>query len=123
MNITVFLWENNYHIWHDQMISKGKISGLEVDIYSLFSEFLRDEGRWAIAPVTVVNRLQSEQKVFVSEIGNKIKPPERVTYILRHKDMSEAKINTLNIFEQRIHQYFEDSGLGRYMDRYTADTM
>lgn len=118
-----FLWENNYHIWHDQMISKGKISGLEVDIYSLFSEFLRDEGRWAIAPVTVVNRLQSEQKVFVSEIGNKIKPPERVTYILRHKDMSEAKINTLNIFEQRIHQYFEDSGLGRYMDRYTTDTL
>lgn len=117
-NEVTFLWETNYQIWHEQMISKGKRNSLEVDIYSLFSEFLRDKGRWAIAPVTVVNRLQSEQKVFVSEIANKKKPPERITYIIRHKDMNEAKINTLKIFEERINQYFTDSGLDRYMERY-----
>lgn len=117
-NEVVFVWENNYQIWHEQMISKGKRNSLEVDIYSLFSEFLRDKGRWAIAPVTVVNRLQSERKVFVSEIANKKKPPERITYIIRHKDMNEAKINTLKIFEERINQYFTDSGLDRYMERY-----
>lgn len=118
-----FLWENNYQIWHDQVISKGNMNCLEVDIYSLFSEFLKDEGRWAIAPVTVVNRLQREQKVFVSEIVSRIKPPERITYILRHKDLSEAKTRALDIFEQRIHQYFEECGLDRYMDRYTASEM
>ena len=112
-NEVAFVWENNYQIWHEQMISKGKRNSLEVDIYSLFSEFLRDKGRWAIAPVTVVNRLQTEQKVFVSEIANKKKPPERITYIIRHKDMNEAKINTLKIFEERINQYFIDSGLQR----------
>ena len=117
-NEVVFVWENNYQIWHEQMISKGKRNSLEVDIYSLFSEFLRDKGRWAIAPVTVVNRLQSERKVFVSEIANKKKPPERITYIIRHKDMNEAKINTLKIFEERINQYFTDSRLDRYMERY-----
>ena len=119
-NEVAFVWENNYQIWHEQMISKGKRNSLEVDIYSLFSEFLRDKGRWAIAPVTVVNRLQREQKVFVSEIANKKKPPERITYIIRHKDMNEAKINTLKIFEERINQYFTDSGLDRYMERYHA---
>lgn len=115
-----FLWETNYQIWHEQMVSKGRRNSLEVDIYSLFSEFLKDKGRWAIAPVTVVNRLQNEQKVFVSEIANRKKPPERITYIVRHKDMNEQKIKTLNIFEERINQYFTDSGLDRYMDRYTA---
>ena len=119
-NEVAFVWENNYQIWHEQMISKGKRNSLEVDIYSLFSEFLRDKGRWAIATVTVVNRLQREQKVFVSEIANKKKPPERITYIIRHKDMNEAKINTLKIFEERINQYFTDSGLDRYMERYHA---
>ena len=119
-NEVAFVWENNYQIWHEQMISKGKRNSLEVDIYSLFSEFLRDKGRWAIAPVTVVNRLQREQKVFVSEIANKKKPPERITYIIRHTDMNEAKINTLKIFEERINQYFTDSGLDRYMERYHA---
>ena len=122
-NEVVFVWENNYQIWHEQMISKGKRNSLEVDIYSLFSEFLRDKGRWAIAPVTVVNRLQTEQKVFVSEIANKKKPPERITYIIRHKDMNEAKINTLKIFEERINQYFIDSGLDRYMERYHTTIM
>lgn len=117
-NEVTFLWETNYQIWHEQMISKGKRNSLEVDIYSLFSEFLRDKGRWAIAPVTVVNRLQSEQKVFVSEIANKKKPPERITYIIRHKDMNEAKINTLKVFEEQINRYFTDSGLDRYMERY-----
>lgn len=115
-----FLWETNYQIWHEQMVSKGRRNSLEVNIYSLFSEFLKDKGRWAIAPVTVVNRLQNEQKVFVSEIANRKKPPERITYIVRHKDMNEQKIKTLNIFEERINQYFTDSGLDRYMDRYTA---
>ena len=119
-NEVAFVWETNYQIWHEQMISKGKRNSLEVDIYSLFSEFLRDKGRWAIAPVTVVNRLQSEQRVFVSEIANKKKPPERITYIIRHKDMNEAKINTLKIFEERINQYFTDSGLDRYMERYNT---
>lgn len=118
-NEITFLWEANYQIWHEQMISKGKRSSLEVDIYSLFSEFMRDKGRWAIAPVTVVNRLQREQKVFVSEIGNKRKPPERITYIVRHKDMNEEKIKTLKVFEERIHQFFIESGLDRYMDRYS----
>ena len=119
-NEIAFLWEANYQIWHEQMVSKGRRNSLEVDIYSLVAEFLRDEGKWAIAPVTVVNRLQSEQKVFVSEIANRKKPPERITYIVRHKDMNEAKINALKIFEERIHQYFVESGLDRYMDRYNT---
>ncbi len=116
-----FLWETNYHIWHDQMISKGKRNSLEVDSYFLFSDLMRDRGRWAIAPVTVVNRLKREQKVFVSEIANKKKPPERITYIVRHKDMNEAKSNTLKIFEERINRFFTDSGLDRYMDRYVEN--
>lgn len=116
-----FMWETNYEIWHEQMISKGKRNSLEVDTYSLFSDFLRDKGKWAIAPVTVVNRLQRDQKVFVSEIANRKKPPERVTYIVRHKDMNEDKIRTLEILEERLNQFFTDSGLDRYMDRYNTD--
>lgn len=117
-NEITFLWETNYQIWHEQMISKGRRNSLEVDMYSLFSDFLRDQGKWAIAPVTVVNRLQREQKVFVSEIANRKKPPERITYIVRHKDMNEEKKQTLKILEERLDRFFTDSGLDRYMDRY-----
>ncbi len=117
-NEITFMWETNYQIWHEQMISKGRRNSLEVDIYSLFSDFLRDRGKWAIAPVTVVNRLKQEQKVFVSEIADKKKPPERITYIVRHKDMNEDKLSTLKILEERLDQFFTESGLDCYMDRY-----
>lgn len=116
-----FMWETNYQIWHEQTIAKGKRNALEVDIYSLLAEFLRDTGRWAIAPVTVVNRLKSEQDVFVSEIIAKRQPPERITYMIRNKDMSEPKLRTLDVFEKQIQQYFMDSGLDRYMDRYLKE--
>lgn len=117
-NEITFMWETNYQIWHEQMISKGRRNSLEVDIYSLFSDFLRDRGKWAIAPVTVVNRLKQEQKVFVSEIADKKKPPERITYIVRHKDMNEDKLATLKILEEQLDQFFTESGLDCYMDRY-----
>lgn len=113
-----FMWETNYQIWHEQMISKGKRNYLEVDIYSLLADFLKDKGRWAIAPVTVADRLKLEQDVFVSEIAERRQPPERVTYMLRNKDMNELKLKTLNAFEELVQQYFVESGLGQYMDRY-----
>lgn len=116
-----FLWETNYQIWHEQMISKGKRNFLEVDIYSLLAEFMKDKGRWAIAPVTVVNRLKSEQDVFVSEIADRKQPPERITYLIRNKDMNEQKQKTLRRLEEQIRQYFTDSGLDRYMDRYLTE--
>jgi hypothetical protein len=116
-----FMWETNYRIWHEQMISKGKRNALEVDIYSLIAEFLKDKGRWAIAPVTVVNRIQSQQHVYVSELADRKQPPERITYMIRNKDMSEQKQKTLEVFENRIREYFTDSGLDRYMDRYLKE--
>ena len=113
------IWETNYQIWHEQTISRGRRASREVDTYAMLAAFLRDPGRWAIAPVTVVNHLKEEQDVFVSEIADRRKPPERVTYIVRNKDMSEAKIHTLKIFAKRIHDYFVESGLDQYMDRYS----
>lgn len=118
-----FLWETNYAIWHEQMISKGKRNALEVDIYSMLAEFMKDQGRWAIAPVTVVNRLKSEQDVFVSAIADRRQPPERITYMIRNKDMNDLKMNTLDIFESRIRQYFTDRGFDRYMDRYLKENI
>ena len=45
----------------------------------------------------------------------------RSTYIIRNKDMNEQKLKMLDIFENQIQQYFTDSGLNRYMDRYLKE--
>lgn len=106
-----FIWEANYQIWHDQMISKGKGVYLEVDEYDLLSEFLKDKGHWAIAPLSVVERLIRQQPIYVSEIVDARKPPERITYMIINKDLSETRTKAVTVFRRQMDVYFEKRGL------------
>ena len=101
-----FYWESNYQIWHDQMISKGRRNAIEVDIFQLLSYFLDEPGKWAIAPISVAKYLQKNQDITIHEIADKRKPPERITYMIKHKDMSEAREADVNLIRERILEYF-----------------
>lgn len=105
-NEVSFYWESNYQIWHDQVINKGKRNAIEVDIFQLLSFFLEEPGKWAIAPVSVARYLAQKQNVTIHEIADKRKPPERITYMVKHKDLSEAKEIGVNIIHDRILEYF-----------------
>ena len=107
-NEVCFYWESNYQIWHDQMISKGKRNSLEVDIYQLLSYFLDEPGRWAIAPVSVARSLQQKQDIMISEIADKRKPPERITYMIKHKDLSEAHEAGVALIRDQFIECFEE---------------
>ena len=104
-----FLWESNYQIWHDQVISKGRRPAIEVDIFQLLSFFLSAPGMWAIVPISVANYLKQIQDVTIHEIADKRKPPERITYMIKHKDLSEAREAEVNLFHGRITEYFKDN--------------
>lgn len=101
-----FIWENNYQIWHDQVLAKGRRLAVEVDIYELLSSFLTSPGKWAIAPVSVAYQLKQTQNVTIHEIADKRKPPERVTYMIKHKDLSEAREAEVDLIRERILEYF-----------------
>lgn len=102
-----FYWESNYQIWHDQVINKGKRNSIEVDIFQLLSYFLEEPGKWAIVPVSVAKYLKQIQNITIHEIADKRKPPERVTYMVKHKDLSEAKELGVNMIREKILKYFE----------------
>ena len=52
-------WEANYQIWHDQWVGKGERPRLQVDTFELLFHLLSSEKMWAIAPVSVVDRIRS----------------------------------------------------------------
>lgn len=108
-NEICFYWESNYQIWHDQMISKGKRNPIEVDIFQLLSYFLEEPGKWTIAPFSVARYLQQKQNVTISEIADKRKPPERITYIIQHKDLSEAREADVSLVRDQFIEYFSES--------------
>ena len=108
-NEICFYWESNYQIWHDQMISKGKRNSIEVDIFQLLSFFLEEPCKWTIAPLSVARYLKQKQNVVISDIADKRKPPERITYMIKHKDLSEAREADVNLIRDQFLEYFSES--------------
>lgn len=108
-NEICFYWESNYQIWHDQMISKGKRNSIEVDIFQLLSFFLEEPCKWTIAPLSVARCLKQKQNVVISDIADKRKPPERITYMIKHKDLSESREADVNLIRDQFLEYFSES--------------
>lgn len=105
-------WEANYQIWHDQRVSKGERPRVEVDTFELLLHLMSDERMWAIAPITVVERIKSLRSIYVSEIANTVQPPERVTYKIKHKYPNEATLKAVQIFEEKMNAYLKTKDWG-----------
>ncbi len=106
-----FIWETNFQIWHEQMISHGRKPLFVVDTFRLLSEFMEEPGRWTIAPQSVVRELQKTHNLIVSEVADERQPPERIIYMITHKDMTEAKAAAVNAFREMMLEYFKEIGL------------
>ncbi len=109
----IFLsWESDYQIWHDQWVTRGEKPRFQVDTFELLFHLLSQENMWAIAPVTVMERIRKLRPVFVSEIGNEVQPPERITYEIRHKHPKEATLKSVHLFEERLKEYLSQKDWG-----------
>lgn len=107
-NEVCFIWDNNYQLWHDQMISKGRRCTLEVDGFNLLNYFLFQQGKWAIVPVSVAGHLGRRQNLSSFEIADKRKPPERITYIIQNKNLSETRKQYVNVLKEKVIQYYKN---------------
>lgn len=110
-------WEANYQIWHDQWVGKGKRARIQVDTFELLFQLISDKRLWFIAPISVVERIQAFRSVFVSEIANQTKPPERITYKIKHKYPNEATLRAVQIFEEKMMAYLGEKEWGVVPDR------
>ena len=53
-----------------------------------------------------------EPAVYVSEIGNPIQPPERITYKIKHKYPNEATLKAVQLFEDKMDEYLRERDWG-----------
>ncbi len=104
------VWETNYQIWHDQNVTKGRPVHIEVDIYDLLEELIRVPGAWTIAPASVAYKLRERTGAVISRISSRQSPPDRTTYRIVHRDMSESKRQALSVFETVMREYFAEKG-------------
>lgn len=108
----IFLsWETDYQIWHEQWITKGERPRFQVDTFELLLHLLTGEKMWAIAPTSVVERIQKISSIYVSEIANEQQPPGRTTYMIQHKFQNDATKKTIDIFVERLGKYLKSKNL------------
>lgn len=118
LNNEIYLsWEANYEIWHEQWVSKGTRPRIQVDTFELLFHLLSQENMWAIAPISVVDRIRSLKMIKISEIANAVQPPERVTYKIKHKHPNEATLKSVQVFEEKLHKYLSEKEWG-YVGNY-----
>lgn len=118
LNNEIYLsWEANYDIWHEQWVSKGTRPRIQVDTFELLFHLLSQENMWAIAPISVVDRIRSLKMIKISEIANAVQPPERVTYKIKHKHPNEATLKSVHAFEEKMHKYLSEKEWG-YVGNY-----
>ncbi len=113
LNHEIFLsWESDYQIWHDQWVTRGEKPRFQVDTFELLFHLLSGENMWAIAPITVVERIRKLRPVHVSMIGNEVQPPERITYEIKHKYPKEATVRSVQLFEEKLKAYLSQKNWG-----------
>ena len=109
-----FSWETNYQIWHDQWISQGRQPLIQIDTYELLLHFMKEAGRWCIAPFSVAQRLSEQLSVEICAIDTPVLPPERTLYQIRHKFLSETKQRALDVFETHLENYLSTKSWNKY---------
>ena len=102
-------WESHFEIWHNQWVQKDRRPGIEADTYLLLQCLLKAPGSWAIAPFSVVRKLQSQSDIYVSRIGNEVQPPRRVTYMIRNKFENASVNESLMHFTFTLRNFLRDS--------------
>ena len=100
-----FNWEMNYHIWHEQWINRKNVPRIQVDSYGLVKNMMTNKNLWMIAPETVVLWLAQDIPIYISEIANKVSPPERVTYKIRHKNANPSVRKGIGILDDLMKPY------------------
>lgn len=105
-------WEEHYQIWHDQWVSRGRQPRIQVDTFELLLHFITDNKRWFIAPISVVDRIRALKNVYVSDIANRTRPPERITYKIKHKHPKESTLQAVQVFEDKMVSYLEKKNWG-----------
>ncbi|MCD8369111.1 MAG: LysR family transcriptional regulator [Clostridiales bacterium] len=98
-------WDNNFQIWHEQWMGKFQRPIIQVDSFGLIMHFLSSEKMWMIAPISIVKAVQASLPVYVSEIANRVQPPERTTFEIRHKNPNVATLREVERFEEKLDGY------------------
>ena len=96
--------------WRDQYWPESKQPYINVDTYSLATQFLNQPRRWAICPRFVAESLIKTHPLDMHEFA--VEGPHRISYLIYHESMRPDKTEAIRVFveafKKRYHTLHDD---------------
>lgn len=104
----VFLrWGQDFQQWHDRHWSPDRYSLITVNTGSMLQHYLKESGRWGIAPMSVVQALGESSGLVHYRLAEA--PPPRICYQLTHRHPKAARKHAMTVFEEELQKFISES--------------
>lgn len=99
----VFLsWGPTYQQWHDRHWNPENYHLLTVNTGSMIQHYLHHPGRWAIAPMSVVQALKANYDLTYYTLRE---APPLICYELTNRYPKSSHVKAIQLFEQELEAY------------------
>ena len=92
-------WSDEFEIWHDQLWP-GKQYRIHVGTTSMTPDYLEEEGRWSIMPVSALHALL--QSHHFTHHALSVDPPQRTIYMLEQKKDRQSREAAVSVFKEEV---------------------
>ena len=99
-------WNDEFEIWHDQYWPH-RMYRIRVGTGSMISDYLDQEGRWTIAPVSCIQGLMNLAEFQYAELD--IETPKRAMYLLEQKNINQSRLESIIWIKTKIQDHLNDS--------------
>ena len=107
-NREIFLaWSQDYQLWHNSIWPTALYPRIQVDTVGLAAPHLMQGDCWCIAPLSVAKAFTA-QKIPIQMLDLEDTPPDRVCYLLTHRDPHSRAADAAALFQDTLLTYLRN---------------
>lgn len=104
----IFLnWGPDYNLWHIRHWPAERYPLMTVNTGNILQHYLHTPGRWAIAPMSVIQAIQGDDLVFYRL---KESPPPRICYQITSRYPNFAHVQAIEQFNKAMEDFIKEDG-------------
>lgn len=100
-------WDQAYEQWHDRYWNPSDYPFLTVNTGSMLRYYLDEPGRWAIAPMSVVQRICNDGTLAWYRLHEN--PNPRIGYLLMNRYSKASHQQAIDLFVNELNGFIKDS--------------
>lgn len=102
-------WSPEFHTWHNFWFSSTKRPRAYFNNPSLILTLMDNSNYWSIVPISMANTFKKIKDIQIHDLLEP--PPNRISYKITHKYPIPSRVNSINIFDEHLKTFKDDTDL------------